>query len=115
MQRMAEFKKISNRAMSGDRGIAFIHGICAKIGFAFHPTNQAIEAGIDGFIEIRDTETERATNCIIQVQSKAESGRFTAETEDSLEYLCNERDIDYWMAANTPIILVVSRPTTNEG
>ena len=112
---MAGYKKITKQAISGDRGIAFIHSICSKIGFAFHPTNQSIEAGIDGFIEIRDTETERATNCILQVQSKSESGKFTAETATGFEYLCDERDIDHWMTGNTPIILVVSRPMTNEG
>jgi hypothetical protein len=112
---MATFKKITKQAISGDRGVAFIHSVCSKIGFAFHPTNQSIEAGIDGFIEIRDTETERATNCILQVQSKAESGKFTAETDSGFEFLCEEKDIDHWMSGNTPIILVASRPMTNEG
>ena len=34
------------------------------------------------------------TNSIIQVQSKATEGRFTAETAVSLEYVCDERDLD---------------------
>ena len=54
------------------------------------------------------------TNSIIQVQSKATEGRFTAETAVSLEYVCDERDLTYWMQGNAPVILVVSRPKTGE-
>jgi Domain of unknown function (DUF4365) len=50
------------------------------------------------------------TNSILQVQSKATEGRFTAETQTTFEFLCDERDLNYWMQGNAPVILVVSRP-----
>ena len=46
------------------------------MGFLWNPTG--LEAGIDGYIEIRDDATSEVTNCIIQVQSKATSSPFCA-------------------------------------
>ncbi len=83
------------------------------MGFTWTPTG-ALEAGIDGYIEIRDDVTGDVFNAIIQVQSKATEESFAAETAESLEYLCDARDLDYWMQGNAPVILVVSRPRTNE-
>ena len=40
-----------------------------------------LEAGIDGYIEIRNASTGEVTNCIIQVQSKATERPFEGETE----------------------------------
>src|SRR5690606_32538628 len=65
-------------------------------------------AGIDGIIEIRNTDTEEATNFIIQVQSKATINPFIADNGSTFEYLCDERDLDYWLKGNCPVILVCS-------
>ncbi len=73
-----------------------------------------MEAGIDGIIEIRDSTTNEVTNSIIQVQSKATTKEFQAETVHSFDYLCDERDLEYWLGGNAPVILVRSRPETNE-
>jgi hypothetical protein len=85
---------------------AHLVSLCAPTG--------AIEAGIDGLIEIRDPATSIVLNSIIQVQSKATLRDFQAETPDNFEYLCDERDLDYWLHGNAPVILVVSRPSTEE-
>jgi hypothetical protein len=106
-------KKISNAAMIGDLGVTLIQRIVQEMGFLWYPSG-GTEAGIDGTIEIRHKETGEATNLIIQVQSKASEGPFQAETSTSFEYLCAERDIDYWMNGNTPVILIRSRPSRNE-
>jgi hypothetical protein len=37
-----------------------------------------------------------------------------AETASSFEFVCDERDIDYWFKGNVPVILVVSRPASGE-
>jgi hypothetical protein len=83
------------------------------MGFVWYPTG-SVEAGIDGFIEIRDPNTGAVSNNIIQVQSKATAQPFQAETAEQFEYTCNERDLDYWLQGNAPVVLVVSRPASNE-
>jgi hypothetical protein len=106
-------KKITQGQISAEQGIALIYARVAAMGFLWHPTG-GTEAGIDGMIELRDGRTGQVTNQVVQVQSKATAGRFTAETDDTFEYLCDERDLDYWLGGNAPVILVRSRPETNE-
>ncbi len=105
-------KQIGSADMRGDKGIALIHRIVNDMGFVWNALH--LEAGIDGLIEIRDANTSEVSNCIIQVQSKAGPSYFKAETDSSFEFLCKERDLDYWLAGNAPVILVVSRPDENE-
>ncbi|ASC73673.1 hypothetical protein XM38_046450 [Halomicronema hongdechloris C2206] len=63
-------KKIGKRDITGQKGINVIEEIVLEMGFLWYPTG-GVEAGIDGFIEIRDDVTEEVTNSIIQVQGKA--------------------------------------------
>lgn len=88
-----------------------IERIVLEMGFVWNSTN--LEAGIDGTIEIRNSESNEATNFIIQVQSKATEKPFQAETNTSFEYLCDERDLDYWLKGNCPVVLVCSNVTEN--
>jgi hypothetical protein len=83
------------------------------MGYSWTPTG-SLETGIDGYIEIRDPITGETTNSIVQVQSKATEGDFQAESEGGLAFTCGERDLDYWMRGNAPVILVHSRPKTDE-
>ncbi len=105
-------KKILHTDIVGQQGINLIESICLKIGFLWHPTG--LEAGIDGCIEIRNTSTGEVTNCIIQVQSKATEQPFEADTGATFEYRCSEKDLAYWLGGNAPVILIRSRPKTNE-
>jgi len=82
------------------------------MGCLWHPTN--LEAGIDGYIELRDPITEEVTNCIVLVQSKATRVEFSADNATSLSYYCKPEDLDLWLSGNAPVILVHSRPKTNE-
>ena len=106
-------KKIHSNAIKGQRGINLIEEIVLAMGCVWYATGQ-LEAGIDGYIEIRDPVSGEVTNSIIQVQSKATDRPFAAETATSFEYTCDEKDLDYWLAGNAPVILVVSRPQTRE-
>jgi hypothetical protein len=106
-------KRIHKNSLIGQRGVNLIERIVLDMGFLWHPTG-AIEAGVDGSIEIRDPNTGEVRNLIIQVQSKATEGAFQNESGSGLEYTCEERDLDYWLYGNAPIILVVSRPATDE-
>jgi hypothetical protein len=104
-------KKISESDIIGQTGINFIEGIVLGMGFLWYPTG-GVEAGIDGFIEIRDRDTGIVTNSIIQVQSKATQRSFQAETETSFEFLCKEKDIEYWLNGNAPVILIIIQTIT---
>ena len=108
-------KRISPQQITGQQGVNFVEGVVLAMGFGWHPTNQALEAGIDGIIEIRDPETGEATNNIIQVQVKATNRRWVYESSVQFTYRCEPRDIDYWMRSNTPVILVAVRPEGGEG
>ncbi len=110
---VAPNKRITTQQITGQKGIALIQSRVLTMGFTWTPTG-ALEAGIDGYIEIRDDQTGDVYNAIIQVQSKATKERFAAETADSFEYLCDRRDLDYWMRGNAPVILIVSRPNDDE-
>lgn len=105
-------KIISHNDIVGDSGIAFIHTIVNDMGFVWTPTG--LEAGIDGYIEIRDANSGEVANLIIQVQSKATEKDFQSENSDGHDYYCNARDLDYWLGGNAPVILVRSRPSTKE-
>src|SRR5690606_2256481 len=73
-----------------------------------------MDAGIDGSIEIRDPVTKEATGQVIRVQSKATNNQFPKETDQGFEFTCRKADLDYWLSANTPVLLVVSRPRTGD-
>jgi hypothetical protein len=105
-------KQIGYRDIIGDRGIALIHTIVGDMGCVWTATK--LEAGIDGYIEIRDHVTGEMTNLIIQVQSKATEQDFQAETRTGFNYYCDQRDLDYWLSGNAPVILILSRPSKKE-
>lgn len=109
---VAKPKKISHNDIIGQRGINLIERIVLDMGFLWHPTN--LEAGIDGIIEVRDPASGIVTNSIIQVQSKATENCFQGETDVAFDFKCSERDLEYWLNGNAPVILVRSRPDTNE-
>lgn len=106
-------KKLHQNSITGAQGINLIQKIVLAMGFAWHPTGD-LDTGIDGIIEIRNSETGETTNSIIQVQSKATKVPFQKETDTSFDYTCDPRDVDYWLKGNAPVILIVSRPVSEE-
>ena len=106
-------KKVSSRSVIGQQGVNLIERIVLDMKYVWRPT-PSFDVGIDGEIEICDPITGAATNHIIKVQSKATSQPFIAETPTSLEFVCDQKDLDYWLSGNVPVILIVSRPSTNE-
>jgi len=109
---MTNPKRISQADITGQQGINLIERIVLEMGWLWHPTG--LEAGIDGYVEVRDPQTGDVTNCILQVQSKATKGAFDSEKGDSFCYYCDERDLTYWLHGNSPVILIRSRPATGE-
>ncbi|MBC8869381.1 MAG: DUF4365 domain-containing protein [Planctomycetes bacterium] len=101
-------KKITDQQILGEQGVNLIQRIALKMGFTWHPSNQPVEAGIDGWVELRDQETGEVANCWLAVQSRARSTlRGDAE---SVKYTPTQEEVEYWMKGSQPVILVVSQP-----
>lgn len=107
-------KKIGVGAHIGDSGVALIHQMVNTMGFVWHERTGTLDAGIDGEIELRDPSTGEVANRVIFVQSKASDRSFPGENDRSFHYLCKQADVDYWMSADNPVLLVCSRPQTGE-
>jgi hypothetical protein len=105
-------KKIDLSAHRGDAGIALIHLRTSQMGFIWH--DRTIDAGIDGSIEVRNPSTGVMANRHLFVQSKASGSRFPGENDRSFHYNCDSRDVDYWMKANAPVLLICSHPDSEE-
>lgn len=101
-------------SLTGQQGINLIATIVGEMGYLWTPTTGHSDAGIDGYIEIRRTDTEEATNFILQVQSKATTKEWENESSDGFDFRCDERDLTYWLQGNAPVILVASRPRDRE-
>lgn len=106
-------KRITDAQVLGEKGVTLISRRLLDMGFLWHPANASVEAGIDGFIELRDPETGNVANTWVAVQSKARS-KLDKETDSSFEFVCSKKDLEYWRYGNMPVVLVVSRPETDE-
>src|ERR1043166_9502781 len=102
-------KRLTREQILGESAVQLVGRRFLDLGFPWHPTNAPLDAGIDGFVEIRDVQSGEATNAWIAVQIK---GRTTLEkeTDSSFEFTCTPRDLDYWRRGNMPVLLVVARP-----
>lgn len=106
-------KKLSSQSLIGQQGVNLVERIVLEMKYAWR-TTPGFDVGIDGEIEICDPVTGEATNTYIKVQVKSTSQPFTAETPNSLEYICSPKDLEYWLRGNAPVILIVCRPEDNE-
>lgn len=106
-------KKVAAQSIIGQTGANFVERIVLKMKYAWRPI-LIFDVGVDGEIEICDPVTGEATNAIVRVQVKTTTKPFQAETNESLEYSCDQRDLDYWLRGNAPVILIVCRPDTDE-
>lgn len=106
-------KKVISQSFIGQQGVSLVERIVQKMGYVWRPT-AIFDVGIDGEIEIRDPTTGEMTNTIIKVQVKATTNQFQSEREGSFEYRCEQKDLDYWLHGNVPIILVVCRLDRDE-
>ena len=100
-------KKIGRSDIIGQRGMAHIEDVVLSMGFMFYPTG-GVEAGIDGFIELRDADTGEVGNLLLQVQGKAtERDRLQGDTGDTFEFPCTDAEITYWTQGTAPVLLIV--------
>ena len=106
-------KRLTREQILGETAVQFIGRRFLDMGLPWHPSNAPLDAGIDGFVEVRDVQTGEATNAWIAVQSKGRT-KLEKENESSFEFTCTPRDLDYWRRGNMPVLLVVSRPERDE-
>ncbi|MGP0102090.1 MAG: DUF4365 domain-containing protein [Solirubrobacteraceae bacterium] len=91
------------------QGIALISRVVADMGHLWNePQN---DFGTDGSIELVDPQTEKASNRIVLVQSKATSVAFG---ERPIGFTCEEDDLRYWLRGNAPVVLIRSHPGSDE-
>jgi hypothetical protein len=102
-------KTIRPNQITGEYGAALVKVRTHAMGFLYSPYGP-VEAGIDGIIELRDRLTGEVGGRLVAVQVKTtDDERYTAETEDTFDYLCKPDDIAYWQQANVPVIIVLVR------
>lgn len=106
-------KVISEEQIIGEQGVNLIQRRVLQMGWLWHGRG-AVEAGIDGTIEVRDPKTGEAFNLILMVQSKATLKLWEAESDSSFIFRPRSRDVEYWLRGNAPVILIVSRPHSDE-
>lgn len=105
---MATEKKSPDSELLAQQGVNLIEEEVLGMGFLWHPAGP-FDHGIDGRLELRDVRSKTPLNRQIGVQSKART-RFTAESDEGFEFLCEEADVDYWTRSDVPVILVCSHP-----
>lgn len=105
-------KKLTESQLLGSQGTGLIELVVSRMGLVWRPTAQH-DAGIDGEIEIREASTGRMTGMLLKVQSKAVS-EFKNETDIGFDYWPDARDLSYWLSHSVPVVLIVSKPRTNE-
>jgi hypothetical protein len=106
---VAVIKKLSDQQIIGQQGVHLLGERLLSHGLSFQPTS-ALDAGIDGFLELRDPATGEVEAQFISAQLKTrKSGSFSEETGESFSYICDQKDIDYWSGSNLPVILIIAR------
>ena len=106
-------KKSSTQTRIGEAGVALIFRRVSAMGHHWHPTSGP-DTGIDGEIELVDPGTGEVRNFRVAVQSKATEGIWRSETDHGFLYKPTPDDLAYWLSSNQPVILVCSRPKTDE-
>jgi hypothetical protein len=107
-------KTITRQQVAGSEGEAFVRKRANAMGFLYTPYNPP-EAGIDGFLEIRDPATGAMSGRFVAVQVKTtDDGAYTAETDHGFEYLMDAKDVEYWRGSNIPVVVVIVHLRRNE-
>lgn len=105
-------KTISGQGLSGQRGVNLIERLVLEMGSRWTPSGPN-EIGIDGYIELFDPNSRESLGLTLAVQSKVVSA-VDANSATTFDYWCNANDVEYWINGNTPVILIVSNPASNE-
>jgi Domain of unknown function (DUF4365) len=106
-------KKITDGQHDGGHGQYLVGFLVGEMGHEWHPLG-GNEAGIDGMIELRDRETREVNGQMIRAQVKTGKSHIENETETGFTWTPSAKDLAYWEASNSPVIVVVARLATRQ-
>ena len=102
-------KRITDSQMLGELGETAVKKLVLEMKFIYEHRGR-LEAGTDGFIELRDPYTGAPLGKVLGVQVKStERGQYIREDDRGFEYLLRPDDLAYWRDTNYPVIIVVWR------
>lgn len=102
-------KRITDNQILGELGETAVKKIVLEMKFIYEPRGR-LEAGTDGFIELRDPHTGAPLGKVLGVQVKSTaSGHYAHETDRGFDYLLKPDDLAYWRGTNYPVIIVLWR------
>jgi hypothetical protein len=108
-RRPRQAKRVQPAKTIERQGVALINAIVSDMGHLWNePQN---DFGTDGYIELVDPKTHKASSRIVLVQSKATSVAFG---ERPIGFTCEEDDLRYWLNGNAPVILIRSHPANRK-
>lgn len=88
----------------GDTGELLVGKLVSEMGHIWRPNTA--DYGIDGQIEIVDRDMHATGRTIpVQVKSTAQE-RLPCEDEQQFSYTCPTKELDYWLGAGQPVLLV---------
>jgi hypothetical protein len=91
----------------GATGEFLVGKVVSEMGHIWRPNTA--DFGIDGQIEVVDRDGH-PTGKTISVQIKTTSAaRMPGETDEEFAYTCSAKDLEYWLGASEPVLLVVVR------
>jgi hypothetical protein len=102
-------KQFPRTAQVERQGVALCATTVAYMGHIWREKGIS-DVGIDGEIELVDLITRQPLGRLLLVQSKARTGLFDHENKDSFSFRCTADDLDYWLSATAPVLLVCSHP-----
>lgn len=109
---MALQKTYSESDQIGEEGQRLVALTVARLGHIWH--DRRVDHGVDGEIELVDPVRRSASNVHVLVQSKATARPLPAETDDSFHFLLDAADVAYWRGGSNRVIVVCSRPRTDD-
>lgn len=95
---------------TANQGVLYVEGIINEHGSIFRPVHQEFDVGIDGHIELVDTEN--ATGKLIAVQVKSGES-YVAKDGDKFTLSVDQDHLDYWYSYLIPVILICYSPLRN--
>ncbi len=102
-------KRVTDSQILGELGETAVKKLVLEMGFIYEHRGR-LEAGTDGFIELRDPYSGAPLGKVLGVQVKStERGRYIREDDRGFEYLIRPDDLAYWRDTNYPVIIVVWR------
>jgi hypothetical protein len=104
--------RLSEQPIIGQQGVHVPSARLLSVGLSFQPTG-ALDPGSDGFLELRDRFTGEVRAQWISRNCTHEKRSFSKKTDESFSFICERKDLDYWLGSNVPVILFIAMLSEN--